>query len=276
MSTFATSDGLSLYYEDEGDGLPILCLAGLTRTVRDFDYVAPHLEGVRLIRLDYRGRGQSDWADSAESYTLPIEGRDVMELLQHLGLERAAILGTSRGGLNAMGIAAAAPQALLGVALNDIGPVIDPKGIAFIMTYLGKNPAAKSHADQAAALAYFMPTVGFANVPEERWVREAVTQYHETPDGLQITYDPKLRDAVEAAGHQATPDLWPFFDAIPQVPLALIWGANSDLLVEATVAEMQARRPDMRLAKVPDRGHIPFLDEPEALDVLRAWIEDMR
>ncbi|SFD45613.1 alpha/beta hydrolase fold [Roseivivax sediminis] len=111
MPRFTSSDGLSLHYEDEGDGLPLLCLAGLTRDHHDFDYVAPHLTGVRLIRPDYRGRGQSDWGPP-ETYAIPVEARDAVELLDHLGIERAAILGTSRGGLIAMVLAATAKDRL--------------------------------------------------------------------------------------------------------------------------------------------------------------------
>ncbi len=274
MSSFTTSDGLHLYYEDEGDGLPLLCLSGLTRTTRDFDYVAPHLRGVRMIRMDYRGRGQSDWDENWQNYALPVECRDALELLQHLGLSQVAILGTSRGGLNAMGLAVASPDTLLGVAMNDVGPEIDAQGIEFIMGYLGRNPAARTHAEVACALKHTMK--GFAGVPDERWMREAQTHYTQTEDGLKITYDPALRDAVEAAGHQATPDLWPYFDALPDRPLALIWGENSDLLKAPTVQEMQRRRPDMLTARVPGRGHVPFLDEPESLDVLTRWLEAMR
>ena len=128
MPRFTTSDSVSLHYTDEGQGLPVLCLAGLTRDGHDFDDVAPHLRDVRLIRLDYRGRGQSDWANH-ETYTIPVEGRDALELLDHLGLDRAAVLGTSRGGLIAMVLAASAKDRLLGVALNDIGPEIDDAGL---------------------------------------------------------------------------------------------------------------------------------------------------
>jgi len=273
MSTFTTSDGIELFYEESGNGVPVLCLAGLTRTTRDFDYAAPHLPNVRLIRLDYRGRGQSEWA-SPDTYTLPVEGRDVMELLQHLGLSQTAILGTSRGGLNAMGIASVAPDALLGVALNDIGPEMNPAGLSMIMTYLGRNPAARTHTEAAATLAHVM--TGFPGVPESRWMEEARLHYRDTGDGLEITYDPKLRDAIAAVQDAPTPDLWPFFDALPQRPLALIWGENSDLLSESTVTAMQVRRPDMILARVPNRGHIPFLDEPESLKALRTWIEALQ
>ncbi|MEM9967316.1 MAG: alpha/beta hydrolase [Pseudomonadota bacterium] len=271
MAHFTTSDSLSLYYSDEGEGLPILCLAGLTRTTADFDDVTPHLAGHRLIKMDYRGRGQSDFDPNWQNYTLPVECRDVLELLDHLSVAQVAILGTSRGGMNAMGLAASAKDRLLGVALNDVGPVLDPKGLAVIMTYLGRNPAAKTHAEAAAALAFVFPE--FEDVPPERWLREAQKNFVQTAQGLQITYDPHLRDAVEAAMAQDEIDLWPFFDALEGLPLALIHGASSSLLRDDTVTEMQRRRPDLILGRVPGRGHVPFLDEPEAVAALRAWLE---
>ncbi|MFD2740866.1 alpha/beta fold hydrolase [Sulfitobacter aestuarii] len=273
MARFKSSDGLSLNFTDEGAGLPILCLAGLTRNGADFDYVTPHLAGNRLIKLDYRGRGGSDFDPDWRNYILPVECRDVLELLDHLSLDRVAILGTSRGGLNAMGLAKAAPGRLLGVAFNDIGPVIEPRGLEFIMGYLGRNPAAKTHAAAAAALARVFPE--FEEVPESRWHEEAVKHFRQDDDGLRITYDPHLRDAVEAAGAQAAPDLWPYFEALAGLPLACIRGANSDLLSAETLAEMQRRRPDMIVAQVPGRGHVPFLDEPEAVAALREWVELM-
>ncbi|WP_415921599.1 alpha/beta fold hydrolase [Tateyamaria sp. SN6-1] len=271
MATFQTSDGLALHYTDTGEGVPLLCLAGLTRTGRDFDYVRPHLPPARVITLDYRGRGQSDWDESWQNYALPVEIRDVMELMDHLSLPRVAILGTSRGGLNAMGLAAAAPDRLIGAALNDVGPELDPAGLAAIMTYLGKTPGPRTHAEMATALANTLP--GFANVPTDRWLAEAQLHYRETADGLEITYDPKLRDAVAAGGE--VPDLWPFFDALAGKPLCLIRGAGSNLLSAETAARMQARRPDMIHAEVPDRGHVPFLDEPEAIAALKTWMEQL-
>ncbi|MEO0666645.1 MAG: alpha/beta hydrolase [Pseudomonadota bacterium] len=271
MTTFQTSDGLRLHYTDAGDGLPLLCLAGLTRTGADFDYVRPHLPPCRLITLDYRGRGQSEWDAHWQNYALPVEIRDVMELLDHLGLPRVAILGTSRGGLNAMGLAAAAPDRLIGAALNDVGPELDPGGLAAIMIYLGKPPLLRTHAEMAAAMAAALP--GFANVPPERWMAEAELNYRQTDTGLEITYDPRLRDAVEAGGD--VPDLWPFFDALAGKPTCLIRGAGSNLLHADTVARMQARRPDMIYANVPDRGHVPFLDEPEAVAALTAWMKEL-
>ncbi|WP_299045909.1 alpha/beta hydrolase [uncultured Tateyamaria sp.] len=268
MSTFQTSDGLTLYFEDAGEGLPLLCLPGLTRTTRDFQYVTPHLPPCRLIKMDYRGRGQSQWDPTWQTYSLPVEIRDVMELMDHLSLASVAILGTSRGGLNAMGLAAAAPERVLGAALNDVGPELDADGLAGIMAYLGRRPAARTHAEAAAALPHVLK--GFRDVPPERWLHEARTHFVETENGLDITYDPRLRDAVEAGG--AVPDLWPFFDALAGKPLALIRGAGSDLLRAETARKMQDRRPDMVYAEVPGRGHVPFLDEPAVVNAIRTWM----
>jgi pimeloyl-ACP methyl ester carboxylesterase len=274
MPRFETSDGLHLHYEDAGTGLPVLCLSGLTRNARDFDFVAPHLAGVRMIRLDYRGRGQSDWAPDPLSYTVPREAQDVLELLDHLGLERVAILGTSRGGLIAMVLAAMARHRLLGVALNDIGPELDTGGLEVIMGYLGRHPDAATLDDLAVQRAAAMAGK-FPGVPLARWRQEVTHTHVETPDGVRINYDPGLREAVIAAGAKGAPDLWPLFEAIAPLPCAVIHGVNSDLLGHATVGRMADRMPGLIVAHVPDRAHIPFLDEPEALDALYQWLEMM-
>ncbi|MGH1331298.1 MAG: alpha/beta fold hydrolase [Paracoccaceae bacterium] len=269
MPKFTTFDGLELYYADEGQGLPVLCLAGLTRNSRDFDYVAPHLKGVRLIRMDYRGRGQSDWGDWHD-YTVPNEARDALALLDHLGIERTAILGTSRGGIIAMMLGVMARDRLIGVALNDIGPEIETGGLEKIMGYLGMKPAFASRADMAAAMPGAM--AGFANVPASRWLENVERSTVEIEGGLDLAYDAHLRDAVLESSAQPVPDLWPVFGALAGLPLALIRGENSDLLSVEAAAKMGARHPGMIFAQVPDRAHIPFLDEPESLTALNEWI----
>ncbi|MDU8946200.1 alpha/beta fold hydrolase [Ovoidimarina sediminis] len=270
MPTFTAPDGTGLHYLDEGAGTPVLCLAGLTRNATDFDYVMPHLDGCRVIRMDYRGRGNSDWADPA-SYTVPQEAADAIALLDHLGLAQAAILGTSRGGLIGMLLAATAKDRLAGLCLNDIGPVIAPQGLEVIRNYVGLNPKERTFAEAAAMRATLL--AGFADVPEGRWDVEVRKHYRETDGGLQINYDPRLREAVLAMMAAPAPDLWPLFDALAGLPVAAIRGANSDLLAPETFAEMQARRPDMIAVEVPGRGHVPFLDEPEAVAAIRAWVE---
>ena len=270
MTTFVASDGAKIAYGDEGAGLPVLCLSGLTRNGGDFDYVAPHLADVRLVRMDYRGRGKSDWS-GADTYTIQREAMDAVELLDHLKIERAAILGTSRGGIIAMGLAATVKDRLIGACLNDIGPEIAALGLEAIKGYLGRRPDFSTYEEAVAVRATLM--AGFANVPEDRWRAEVEKHYIEDVDGLNINYDPALREAVLGASDNLNPDLWPFFDALEGLPLSLIRGANSDLLTEETAHQMQVRRPDMIYANVPDRGHVPFLDELEALSAIRSWLE---
>ncbi|MBD1204682.1 MAG: alpha/beta fold hydrolase [Rhodobacteraceae bacterium] len=269
-ATFIARDGARLAYSDEGEGLPLLCLPGLTRTMADFDYLRPHLPPCRLIRMDYRGRGASDWTGAA-TYTVPQEGQDALALLDHLRVDRAAILGTSRGGLIGMLLAAVAKDRLLGLCLNDIGPDIHRPGLTRIFDYVGRNPASKTHEALAEALPRNMP--GFAHVPADRWLAEARLHYSATETGLKITYDPALRDAFLAAFDGPPADLWPLYDACAGLPMALIRGANSDLLTVETVAEMRRRRPDLIFAEVPDRAHIPFLDEGESLAAIHAFLK---
>jgi len=272
-SHFTAPDGARLAYRDEGEGLPVLCLCGLTRTMADFDYALPALAGCRVIRMDYRGRGESDRTGAA-SYTVPVEAKDALALLDHLEVARAAILGTSRGGLIGMFLAATAKDRLLGLCLNDVGPVIHRPGLERIKDYVGRSPAAKTLAEMAAKMPKAM--AGFEGVPERRWLEEVTHFYEQTPAGLVLRYDPALREAFHAAFEGPPVDLWPLFDACAGLPLALIRGANSDLLSAEVAAEMQARRPDMVFAEVPGRGHVPFLDEAESVDAIRRWLEAIR
>lgn len=273
MPSFTTSDNVELYFDDEGDGPALLCLSGLTRDSRDFDYALSSLGGLRVIRMDYRGRGKSAWADW-RSYTIEREARDALELLDHLGLAHAAILGSSRGGLIAMAIAATQKHRLSGACLVDIGPVLEPGGLEVIKDFVGKRPVWKTLEEAAKARSSVM--AGFAKVPQSRWDEEVAKFYTEEEEGLVLSYDPDLRRSVLEAGTQPVPDLWPLFYALEGLPTAAIRGANSDLFSHATLMEMVRRRPDMHWAAVADRGHIPFLDEPEAVEVLEQFTTELK
>ena len=274
MARFVSSDGLSLHYQDAGAGQPVLCLAGLTRNSADFQFLLPHLAGCRVIRPDYRGRGQSDHAPDVMTYTILTEGRDTVELLDHLGLPRVTVIGTSRGGLVAMALAHLCPDRLAGVVLNDIGPEVSEAGLARIMEYVGKEPDLPDLDAAASALAH-VHADAFPGVPLDRWRAQAEAMFHEKPEGgLGLRYDPRLRDAlIGQAGAGEAPELWQMFDALRGIPTAAIRGANSDLLSEETFAAMQARNPDIIPATVPDRGHVPFLDEPQALAAIETLLE---
>lgn len=268
---FPAEDGALLAYRDEGQGLPLLCLPGLTRAMSDFDYLIPHLPPLRLIRMDYRGRGASDRTGAA-TYTVEQEAKDALRLLDHLGVDKAAILGTSRGGLIGMVLGAVARDRVLGLCLNDVGPEIARDGLGRISDYVGRNPAGGTVAGYAERLSR---SPGFDGVPMTRWLEEARKLAVETPDGLRLPYDPALRESFLKAFEGPPVDLWPLFDALAGLPLALIRGANSDLLTADTAAKMRARRPDMSFAEVPGRAHIPFLDEPEAVALIRGFLKGL-
>jgi pimeloyl-ACP methyl ester carboxylesterase len=274
MRHVTSFDGLQLAYDVTGTGAPLLCLPGLTRNMEDFEPILDAFaHRVQVIRMDFRGRGASDWGDPAR-YQVPVEAGDVIALIDHLGLARVTILGTSRGGLVALALAAMARARIAGVIFNDIGPEIMPEGLRYIMEYLGKPPRFRTLAEAAAALPrHYAPA--FRDVPAATWAAMARRIYREDGDRLVNRYDPALRDAVAPAfaPDAVAPDLWPLFDALDGAPLGLIRGAGSNILSAATAQEMRRRRPDMAYAELADRGHVPFLDEPAALAVIEAVLE---
>lgn len=273
MGEFKTSDGIRLHYEESGAGVPLLCLAGLTRNGRDFSLLAPHMADTRQITLDARGRGQSEHDPNHANYNVLRETQDVVELLDHLALDRVVVLGTSRGGMIAMTLATMQPDRLAGVIFNDVGPVIEPSGIARIMDYVGVAPTSKTY-DEAAAVLKSVMEPHFPGVPLETWRIQAENQYQETPEGLALRYDPALRTALlEQAAAGPVPDLWPLFAALQGIPTGVLRGANSDILSQETLKQMQDRHPGLVTAEVPDRGHVPFLDEPQSLTVIRKILD---
>jgi len=269
MNPFITHDGLTLDYKIEGEGKPLLCLPGLTRDLYDFDELASAMRGeVQVIRLTMRGRGRSDRAADYQSYNIVQEARDVVEFMDFLGLEKATIVGTSRGGFNAMILAATASERLAGVLLNDIGPELATSGIDKIMAYVGKPPAAPNLATLLEGMKADMGP-DFPDLPEAKWEELARRWFNVSETGIKLSYDPGIGKAMHEQAQGEPPDLWGLFDLMAGVPLALLRGANSDLLSAETAAQMQGRRPDMLYAEVPNRGHIPFLDEPESLEIVR-------
>lgn len=277
MPHFTTTGGLSLHFTDTGQAgaLPLICLPGLTRDGQDFRYFAPHATRYRMITLDARGRGRSDHDPSFANYNVMREAQDVTELMDHLGLSKAALLGTSRGGMVAMVLAASAKERLSAVVLNDVGPEIPQDGIARIMDYVGRRPAAKTYEKAAETLAFLMAPA-FPDVPHTRWREEVEVFYQETPEGLALRYDPRLRDALlEQAKAGPPPDLWPLFMALDGLPCGVIRGANSDVLSHETFLEMQRRLPSLKAAELNNRGHVPFLDEPAALSLIHSLLDQI-
>ncbi|MCF4165480.1 alpha/beta hydrolase [Zavarzinia compransoris] len=271
-----SADGLSLYYRDYGDAadprLPVICLPGLTRNSADFEDLATHLSagGRRVLSPDFRGRGKSAHDPEFMRYVPPTYAGDVIGLLAALGIGRAIFIGTSLGGIVTQLVALAAPAMVAGAVLNDIGPELDPAGLARIASYAGKQG---DPADWAAAVAQLREVNGdqFPDLADAIWLKFARAVFVEKPDGgLRPNYDPKIGDAMRAAGPPA--DMWPIFAGLAQIPTLLLRGALSDLLARSTVEKMKAAKPDLAVVEVTARGHAPFLDEPEALAAIDALI----
>lgn len=262
-------DGLKLHYRDyagRADRAPVLCLHGLTRNARDFAMLAERLAGERRVIVpEMRGRGESEYARDASSYTPATYVADVEALLAQEGIERFVAVGTSLGGLMTMLLAAADPGRIAGAVLNDIGPEVEAGGLARIGEYVGqgRNFPTWMHAARALEEVHAAAHPGFGT---EDWIAMAKRGMAVQPNGrIAFDYDMNIAEPFQAGEGAAPPDLWPAFEALGSAPLLIVRGALSDLFSAATAQAMVARHGDAELVTVPDVGHAPLLDEPEAL-----------
>ena len=269
----AVADGLRLHYRDfagAADKPPLLCLHGLTRNARSFDNLAARIAPRRrVIALDFRGRGLSDYDPQPERYTPLIYSGDVLHLLDELAIGEAVFLGTSLGGLVTMAIAAMAPERIKAGILNDVGPDVAPGGVDRILTYVGKDRRFASW-DEAAAAVEAAQGSQYEKFGRDDWVAMAKRNCREENGEIRFDYDMAIAEPFKSLGATPAVDLWPFFEALAQKPLLVIRGEKSDLLTPETAAKMQRVAPQLKLATVPGVGHAPELDEP----VAAAAIED--
>jgi pimeloyl-ACP methyl ester carboxylesterase len=280
-SVFVTaSDGLKLHVREYGPRhtarSPIVCLPGLTRTGEDFERLAVALSdrGRRVLALDSRGRGRSDYDRDPSNYSLPVELADLLAVLAAREAHPAVFVGSSRGGLLMMLLAAQRPTAIIGTILNDIGPVIEPKGLMRIKGYVGKLPTPRDFPEGAEILRRLFgqqfPTLDMA-----AWEVAARRAWREEKSGLVLTYDGNLAKTLKSFDADSPiPPLWPQFEALAQAPLMVVRGANSDLLSAETVMEMKRRHTGLDFIEVPDQGHTPLLAEDDLIQRLIAFIED--
>jgi pimeloyl-ACP methyl ester carboxylesterase len=274
-------DGLKLHVRAYGasatSALPVVCLPGLARTGADFHRLASTLaddaEHPRhVLALDYRGRGLSDYDSNPENYSLPVELADVLSVLTALAIGKAVIVGTSRGGLLTMLLGSVQPAALAGVVLNDIGPVIEPLGLARIKGYVGRLPEPKSFEEAAEVLRQlFSPQ--FPALSADDWMGLAQRTFRDQGGKIIPDYDPRLAHALgDVDVERPLRDLWQQFDSLADVPMLIIRGANSDLLSPATVEAMRARRRQCETLTVPDQGHAPLLTDDETISRIGAFV----
>jgi pimeloyl-ACP methyl ester carboxylesterase len=268
---YPSPDGLRLYARDYGDEdapLTVLCMPGLSRNARDFELVAERLAPrYRILCAEQRGRGRSAYDPKPENYHPGTYVGDMVALLDHLKLERVAMIGTSLGGLMAMMMAAGLPQRVAGIVINDVGPELAVEGLLKIQSYIDRETSVgnwdEAIEDVRRTFHHSFPAYTAAD-----WDRMTRALYKENERGVPVLdFDPHISDNYKALEPKAI-DLWPVFDALPKIPFGLVRGKLSDLLTAPIRDEMLRRRPDIELAEIDDAGHAPTLDEPPARAVI--------
>jgi len=267
---WTSRDGLNLHYRDyagRADRPVVLCLPGLTRNARDFETLALRLAGDwRVISPEMRGRGDSAYAKDSSTYNPFQYVDDINHLLEQTGIERYIVLGTSLGGLMTMILAMNAPERIVGAMLNDIGPVIEPAGLARIGSYVGQGRNFPTWMHAARAIEESQ-AVAYPDYEIDDWLAMAKRLMVLSSNGRVVfDYDMKIAEPMQrASSSDLQPDLWPGIEALAGKPLLLLRGALSDVLSAQTLSRMEAMLPGAEAVTLARIGHAPTLDEPEAV-----------
>jgi len=275
---YHSSDGLRLYARDYAGPagaslLPVLCMHGLTRSSADFAWIAAHLARTRrVVSVDQRGRGRSDYDTVPSNYTPQTYVQDMFRLLDELDLDRVILIGTSMGGLMSMLMANMQPLRFPAIVINDIGPEIDPSGLDRIKNYVGTGHAICSW-DDAVAQTRAINGVAFPDYTEAQWLRFTRGLYREVDGQPQLAYDPALaQPMLDDQSGAVPPDLWPLWENMAAIPMLVVRGELSDILAPSCVARMRELAPGLQVVEVPRRGHAPMLDEPEAVVAIERFL----
>lgn len=279
---YDSPDGLKLHariYGAAHGGLPVVCLPGLTRNARDFHQLAVHLSHDsavprKVVCFDYRGRGLSDYDPDWKKYDVGIEAGDIIAGLAALGIRQGMFIGTSRGGLILHVLAAIRPDLLRVIVLNDVGPVLEPAGLALIKSYLGAPAARPRSYEEAALMQKAVHGAAFTGLDDADWLDVAHAIYREIGGELRPDFDPALLNGLEAFDlAKPIPTLWAQFDAMADMPVMVIRGANSLLLSIQTVEEMQRRNPALVTLTAAAQGHAPVLHKDDLAQRIAAFID---
>jgi pimeloyl-ACP methyl ester carboxylesterase len=273
---WTSADGLTLRYRDypgRDDRPPLLCIPGLTRNCRDFEPVAARFAGDwRVICIDLRGRGQSDYARDSASY-MPLQYvADVAALLDQVQLERVVAIGTSLGGVVTMLLAMTAPERIAGAVLNDIGPEVEAAGLARIRDYVGQGRSYPTWMHAARGLRE-QGGVAYPDFTISDWLKLAKRLMVVGPGGrIAFDYDMKIAEPFNRPEGTAPVDMWPAFRALADRPVLALRGALSDIISAATLKRMGRELKGLQTVTIPRVGHAPTLEEPAAQQGIAALL----
>ncbi len=278
---YNSQDGLKLYYRDyipdNSDNTPLLCLHGLTRNSKDFDRFARHFQADRrVISLDIRGRGKSQYDPNYKNYDISVYVQDVLALLEHVGLDQVIAVGTSMGGIIAMTLGAIRPDVFKAIILNDIGPEVNPEGIERISGYVGNGIILKDW-QQAIAGVKFLCAALFPDYREDDWELFTRNSFREQENGTIIAdYDQAIGTAMRESAENTVPnDLWPLFEMLGHIPIMTLRGENSDILSSETLQRMASIHPNFTAVTVKNRAHTPDLNEKISLREIGNFINQL-
>ncbi len=276
---FRSADGLSLYYRDYDNGssrLPLVCLPGLTRNSRDFEAMAATAaQSRRVICPDFRGRGESDYDPDWKNYHPAQYTADTWALLDQLGIDQVVAAGTSLGGWMAMLMAYERPGSVAAAIMNDIGPDVNPDGIARVQKGAGRLDKVAT-LDEAVEQAKWFYEIAFPDWSDEKWRHYTQITYRKTDDGhYDLNFDRNIGVASREGVSGLRTDPWTLFDSLIDKPVLLVHGSISDILTPDIIERMRAKKPDLEVVDVSRVGHAPLLDEPEAQDAISTFLDNL-
>jgi len=275
------NDGCKIYVRnylpDNPKGPTCVILSGLTRNAKDGHKLAMSIKNhgtlpCQVISIDYRGRGKSDYCHWSQ-YTVPREASDVADVMVALGIHKGVIIGTSRGGLVAMALGTMRPGLLSGVVLNDIGPELEIEGLTRIMSYVGIKPIIENWEDAERLTRAVNPDF---QMSKEEWIEFTKRIYKEVDGKPTLDYDQSLGlsfKSMKPKKGNPIPTFWKLFDSLKNLPLLIIRGDRSDLFSSRVMSDMALSHGSAETLTVKNRGHAPFLDEPEVLPKIIALLK---
>ena len=253
---------------DERNTRVLVCVHGLTRNGRDFDYLAASLaDAYRVVCPDIAGRGRSDWLRDPADYNYPTYLTDLTTLMAKLGAETFDWVGTSMGGILGMILASMPGSPVRRLVMNDVGCLVPKASLERIGEYLGKDPPYDSIEALEADIRRFSP---FGPLTDENWRQLAIHSAKQGDDGRwRFRYDPGIANNFHAAP-LADVNLRGYWNQV-HGPVLVIRGEHSDLLLAETLEEMK-RRPRTEALVIRDTGHCPMLMDDQQVGAVRRFL----